>query len=296
MPSCPSNQVRMNGKCVCSPGNKIINGACTNCPRYSQYVHGVCVCYNGNPPIDGQCQKLSCPDPNHVYDSISKSCKCKGPLVWMRGRCEYLKGCGENEYWCGTHCACHYGYMRQSGKCVKSTAVVPKCPPFSTFDAISYRCVCNAGYFSMGEYDCRKCSAGAYWNGHKCSKGTISCAQGYISNGVNCVRDTSSMCAAGQYMTSMGQCRCKTGFFMIGGKCQQCPYGTYYDGMECTNIFTTQCTDPYKFWNGAACVCGPHYFEYGNTCVRCPANTVWNGLCCKVPSNLVAPLNVVNGY
>ena len=178
LPACPSNQVRVSGKCVCSPGNKIINGACTNCPRYSQYVDGICICYNGNPPIDGECQKLSCPDPNHVYDSISKSCKCKGPLVWMRGRCEYLKGCGENEYWCGTYCACHYGYVRKSGKCVKATDVVPKCPPYSFFDVTNYRCICNAGYFLVEQYTCQKCSGGSYWDGHKCSNNPAPiCAQ-----------------------------------------------------------------------------------------------------------------------
>ena len=53
MPTCPFNQVRVNGICECSPGNKIINGQCTNCPRFTQYVNGICLCYNGNPPING---------------------------------------------------------------------------------------------------------------------------------------------------------------------------------------------------------------------------------------------------
>ena len=56
---------------------------------------------------------------------MSKSCKCKGPLTWVRGRCQYFKGCGANAYWCGTKCACHYGYTKVHGKCIKATDPVP---------------------------------------------------------------------------------------------------------------------------------------------------------------------------
>ena len=297
MPSCPNNQVRRNGVCVCSPGNKIINGVCTDCPKYTQYVNGVCLCYNGHPPIDGECQMLSCPDINHVYDSLSKSCKCKGPLIWMRGRCEYIRGCGENEYWCGTACVCHYGYHRVNGKCEKSTATIPKCPPYSTFDVVSYKCVCDQDYHPVRPYVCQKCPTG-YWDGYKCNNDQNQvCAQGYIYDFFtsSCILDQTSGCGPNEYLDGI-HCRCKLGYFWINGSCQKCEYGTYFDGLSCNDSHVKQCDDSYKFWNGKDCVCLPDFFEYGDTCVRCPANTVWNGICCKVPVPHIGPLEVVNGY
>ena len=303
MPGCPSNQVRVNGVCQCSPGNKIIDGVCTNCPKYTQYVNGICLCYNGNPPIDGQCQELSCPDINHVYDSITRTCKCKGPLSWVRGRCEYIKGCGENEYWCGTHCKCHYGYVREHGKCVRSTATIPKCPPYSTFDIVSYSCVCHQGYHPVRPYVCQKCPDNTHWDGFKCNDNRHNspddkyCAQGYIYDlfTASCIFDATTGCGPNEYYDAP-HCRCKLGYFVIEGACQKCPYGTFFDGLSCNDVHVQTCEDPYKFWNGRECVCQPEFFEYGNTCVRCPANTEWNGICCKVPLPFVAELKVVNGY
>lgn len=275
----------------------MIDGVCTNCPRYSQYVHGVCVCYNGNPPVDGSCQRLSCPDVNHVYDPISQSCKCKGPLVWMRGRCEYIVGCGANEYWCGTECVCHYGYTRVNGVCVRATTPNPKCPPFSSFDVVNYRCVCNPGFYSIKPYVCQRCPSNAYWDGFKCNNdANRQCAQGYSYSVVtqSCERNA-PLCGPNEYLDGL-ICRCKIGFFWINGQCRSCAYGTYFDGLACASTQVQTCNDPYKFWNGRACVCIAGFFEYGTTCVRCPANTVWNGLCCKNPSSHSLELNVVNGY
>ena len=215
----------------------------------------------------------------------------------MRGKCTYIKGCGENQYWCGTKCVCHYGYKWMHGKCVKSTDIMPECPPYSSFDPIQYRCVCQSGYHPVSEHTCRRCPSNAYWDGHRCSNSLSStCAQGYIFNGVECVRDTFSLCGMNEYLDTVGNCRCKTGYFFINNSCMKCEYGQYFDGQSCVNFYVEQCDDPYKVWNGVQCVCMAEFFEYGDTCVRCPANTKWNGFCCKIPSNLVVELNVVNGY
>lgn len=182
------------------------------------------------------------------------------------------------------------------GKCVKSTDPVPSCPPYSEFDPVSYKCVCQQGYYPQGTYICRKCSAGAYWDGNKCNNNpSRMCAQGYFYDSTtdSCIKDF--ICDENEYLQGLN-CVCKTGFFFIDNKCQSCPYNSYFDGVSCVEMAIQQCNNPYKFWNGKACVCLPNFFEYGDSCVRCPANTVWNGLCCKIPSHVVGPLEVANGY
>ena len=159
----------------------------------------------------------------------------------MRGKCEYIRGCGVNEYWCGTYCACHYGYVRRSGQCVRSTDIVPKCPPFSTFDIVLYRCICSAGYYPVSEYVCQKCSENTYWDGFKCNNDQSVqkyCAQGYIYNGVSCVRDNFSPCGPNEYMNTAGHCVCKQGYFIIDFACSKCPYGTFFDGLTCNDVRT----------------------------------------------------------
>ena len=175
----------------------------------------------------------------------------------MRGRCEYIKGCGNHEYWCGTKCVCHYGYTRVKGICVRSTSPAPKCPPYSTFDPVSYQCVCEAGYHPVERNVCRKCPANAYWDGHKCNNDINNmCTQGYVYDSFRrvCVKEINN-CKENEYLHNGLHCICKVGFFWINNSCRKCPYGTYYDGLACVSTYVPSCNDPYKFWNGKACVC-----------------------------------------
>jgi hypothetical protein len=89
VPDCSGGAVRVHGVCKCPGGNKMINGSCTSCPQYTQYVNGVCLCYNGQLPYNGKCQKLSC-GYQQIWDPLTGCCKCRRPLVWIMGRCQYI--------------------------------------------------------------------------------------------------------------------------------------------------------------------------------------------------------------
>ena len=113
-----------------------------------------------------------------------------------------------------------------NGKCIKSTDVAPVCPPYSTFDPVSYQCVCERGYHPVRPHVCQKCPVSSYWDGYKCSNdANMQCAQGYVydSFSFTCVKEVSS-CGINEYRDGI-QCKCKKGYFWINGQCRSCGYG-----------------------------------------------------------------------
>jgi hypothetical protein len=96
---------------------------------YSQSQQA-CVCDFGYYLINGTCGRCA---NNEVYNSSSQSCS---PIL--------APVCSFNEYWYECCCFCQNGYVRIAGVCVA-------CPAHSSYDWNLNACVCDAGYYFVGE-------------------------------------------------------------------------------------------------------------------------------------------------
>lgn len=67
-----------------------------------------------------------------------------------------------------------------------------------------------------------------------------------------------------------GRCQCMKGFNHVGGKCIECPMGTFYNivSMTCDSL----CGANAQFMNGM-CFCNPGYYVINNKCQSCPKGT-----------------------
>ena len=160
---CGINQVLVNGVCQCQPGLVVIQNVCSGCPINQTYfpLYDACRCEIGYSSINGSCILVTCGEleeyseeqqgcvcqfgyykiagvcgrcPSHqTYDGITESCKdIKVPV------------CGWHEYFYQCCCFCQNGYVRIHGKCVT-------CPPHSSFNWNLNACVCDPGYYFVGE-------------------------------------------------------------------------------------------------------------------------------------------------
>ena len=79
--TCGSNQVAVNGECVCNDGLYLINGVCLACPAYTTWNGKYCVC--GECGVSSWCLG----QPFTVWDSASSTCGCQSGYTLVNGIC-----------------------------------------------------------------------------------------------------------------------------------------------------------------------------------------------------------------
>jgi hypothetical protein len=161
--TCGPNQVLVNGICQCQPGLQVIQNICQRCPVNQTYFpqFDACRCSPGFSNINGSCILVSC-GANEVYSESRQACVCDFGFYLVNGVCGRCTNrevynsanqscspfvqpvCGMNEYWYECCCFCHLGYVRIGGKCVT-------CPENSSYDWHLNACVCDQGYYFVGE-------------------------------------------------------------------------------------------------------------------------------------------------
>lgn len=161
--TCGPNQVLIDGICQCQPGLIVIQNICQRCPENQTYYpqYDACRCSPGYSLVDGNCILVTC-GKNQVYSDKEQKCVCEIGYYLINGVCDRCpKGkiynskdqtcedpiapvCGFNEYWYECCCFCELGYIRISGVCVK-------CPKHSSYNWHLNACVCDEGYYFVGE-------------------------------------------------------------------------------------------------------------------------------------------------
>lgn len=104
---CKYNECYINGACVCN-SNYFRNpyGDCTpQCSSTEVMINGVCQCPAG---WARAAMGVCCP-------VGSGPGKCPPGSIFVYGMCVPPSLCKANEYWCGSGCACNYGYYRIQG-------------------------------------------------------------------------------------------------------------------------------------------------------------------------------------
>lgn len=196
---CPSNmQFNINvSRCECLKGYGLKGGACVNCGPCSTVnpASGVCQCLPNFFLINGVCS--TCPV-STVYDPKKEACLISCPpnstYNISTSSCQCLSGyyMSTNQQ-CLEQCPQGQRLVSNQCSCVNSSQVLYKgecldplsCPPHSYFHVSSYCCLCD---------------------------------QGYRLNSGSCVYFS---CGDNSYDYN-GICVCKKGYFMVGGRCQQC--------------------------------------------------------------------------
>ena len=161
--TCGPNQVLVNGICQCQPGLQVIQNICQRCPVNQTYFPQFdgCRCSPGYSNINGSCILVTC-GTNEVYSEAKQACVCDFGFYLVNGVCGRCTNrevynsatqscspfvqptCGLNEYWYECCCFCQLGFVRIGGKCVT-------CPEHSSYDWHLNACVCDQGYYFVGE-------------------------------------------------------------------------------------------------------------------------------------------------
>ena len=160
---CGPNQVLVDQKCQCQTGLIVIQNICQRCPVNQTYFpqYDACRCSPGYSLINGSCILVECGD-NQVYSDAQQACVCAFGYYLINntcGRCRnseiysaatqscspiVIPKCGHNEYYYECCCFCEEGYVRVNGDCVR-------CPENSSYNWNLNACVCDPGYFFVGE-------------------------------------------------------------------------------------------------------------------------------------------------
>lgn len=160
---CGPNQVLVNGICQCQPGLQVIQNICQRCPINQTYYpqYDACRCSPGYSSINGSCIIVTC-GANEVYSDAKQACVCDFGFYLINGTCGRCTNkqaydsakqictpiivpvCGFNEYWYECCCFCHLGFYKINGNCTK-------CPENSYYNQQLNACVCEPGYYFVGE-------------------------------------------------------------------------------------------------------------------------------------------------
>ena len=160
---CGLNQVLVDGVCKCQPGLVVIQNVCQGCPINQTYFpdYDACRCTIGYSLINDTCTKVDCGELEE-YSEEQQACVCQigyYKIAGVCGRCPSHQSydgftqscveikipvCGWHEYFYQCCCFCQNGYVRINGKCVT-------CPPHSSFNWNLNACVCDPGYYFVGE-------------------------------------------------------------------------------------------------------------------------------------------------
>jgi hypothetical protein len=161
--TCGPNQVLVNGTCQCQPGLQVIQNICQRCPVNQTYFaqYDACRCSPGYSSINNSCIIVTC-SANQVYSDAQQACVCDFGYYLVNGVCGRCANnevynsaaqtcsplvaptCGFNEYFYECCCFCQNGYVRISGAC-------NTCPAHSSYDWTTNACVCDQGYYFVGE-------------------------------------------------------------------------------------------------------------------------------------------------
>lgn len=242
---CANGQIWTGVACACPTGMVVdnITAQCTYCNTSDRMLaNGTCVCSTTYYPTALSC--LPCPN-NSLYNSSTKNCSCQPT------------------------------YRPQDGQCVLAV----ECPLESVWNPVTLKCDCN--YFQNYVINgfCQSCPLNSKWNGTACAcnpgfiyTGTLCvCPYGQIWNGIACA------CPPNKYLLGnvcgfcdknanydgfMKKCICKSGWFPVFDKCNQCMANC----AQCTNA--TSCS---------TCASGYTYS------LAVSGNTVVNS--CQAPAN-----------
>lgn len=160
---CGINQYLVNGTCKCLPGLIVIQNICQRCPTNMTYYQefDACRCTIGYTSLNGSCVYIEC-GLNEVYSVDSQKCVCAFGYYLISGSCSQCPidkvynvvnqscdpfvtpTCGVHEYFFETCCFCERGYVKIDGKC-------GICPKHSSYDWNTDSCVCDPGYYFVGE-------------------------------------------------------------------------------------------------------------------------------------------------
>ena len=160
---CGINQQLVNGVCRCLPGLAVIQNICQRCPTNQTYFpqYDACRCSLGYTLFQGNCIFIPCLE-NEVYSAVSQACVCSQGYFRINGKCSQCLAnqiynaalqtcdpfvppeCSFHEYFYENCCFCEIGYVRIGGVCLS-------CPKYSSYDWITDSCICNPGYYFVGE-------------------------------------------------------------------------------------------------------------------------------------------------
>ena len=145
---CPENSTfnTTTETCECMPTYMMVDQVC---------VDGVTYCATLSKEFkDGKCE--TCVS-GTSFDQTAKMCEsvCASNQTWNGTECvcapdQTWNGtecvCASDQTWNGTECVCAEGYHKNSsGKCTIDECLI--CPENSTYNAVSKRCLCDAGMF-----------------------------------------------------------------------------------------------------------------------------------------------------
>lgn len=160
---CGINQYLVGGVCKCLPGLIVIQNICQRCPVNQTYfpAYDACRCSTNYTLVNGNCILIPCKD-REVYDPKQQKCVCEFGYYLVNATCSYCPNhlvyfaanqscipivipvCGFNEYFYECCCFCERGYIKINGAC-------NRCPAHSSYDWNTDSCVCDPGWFFVGE-------------------------------------------------------------------------------------------------------------------------------------------------
>ena len=229
--NCPANTGTVVGSrlgassCVCAAGYELVSGSCTACQvgwfknRLSNQRCHRC------PPLmstsgTGSTSLSSCQcNPGYFYSSSTLFCQACGIATYKtsmgNGAC--------------TPCPPDT-YTRATGSTSSSQCVTCGANSALVVSGGSYSCVCNVGYFPIGEI-CYPCPVGQFGTA---SRTCQDCQKNFYSS--SAAQTACTECPSGQITdltasTSLDACYtvCEPGTRVVGRFCAACPQNTYQD-------------------------------------------------------------------
>jgi len=225
---CTSNQIFVNGACVCTQGFNLINGTCRSCP------------------------------PGTLFSSLLNTCSniCTVNQIWSSGSCVCVQGYTLVNGQCQPQPQCASNFFNLSGVCYP-------CPGNSTSSPDKKGCVCNAGFTyipansscilplqqqSTGSSSSTSSSSSGFYSGSSASSNGIYSLPSSSSTSTTTTNISANAANSGNTGTSSSNTGTNTAssgsFYGINTVINtnpttySCPTGAYYKNLTCRSQAT----------------------------------------------------------
>ena len=250
---CPDNSAaNASGICKCAPGYQHIADSgspagwrCDLCAANSYCVHGIPYqCPAGSASVSGSSNYSACICAAPTYLSLPTTCS----------------NCSVNHY---------YVSNTQCGACPANS--------YSPVGSASFAgCICANGMYMVGT-QCAACPAG--FSCQNCVA-TPCPANSYCASGASAPTACPALSTAPLYSNSSSACQCGDGYYMNGGVCSLCGYGTYAamgTVGACSACPANSNTSTIAAVTASQCFCVAGYYGDASSCAICPANSYCSG-------------------
>ncbi|CAL5979489.1 Conserved_hypothetical protein [Hexamita inflata] len=259
-----SGQMRLNGICLCSNVNAIIQGNACVCPLNSILIGSICTCPDNSNVVNDQC---TCNVPGQIM--VNGVCVCQTIGAFFDGS---ACTCGINSTNITDTCGCPQNSILQSGVC--QCTIIPEQIMENGI------CVCL--------------TKNAYYNGYACA-----CGINALNNSNICSCPTNS-----NFVNGECTCNQISGQTMVNGTCSCSTIGAFITGSACTcgvdslNISNTCFCPTYSNLVAGVCICNVitgQSMQQGE-CKCQQGQTVFNGSCQAVIIISSSNLQCVQSY